>query len=348
MSQNNPYLSGSGGQGSMFSDILATVGAMESPEPDIRGKRVQFDPQVEQRTIRLLRDWGQNRKQWKNIFADFMRDFTAQTPQFEANIGAENKFLTWLRDPGGLEAKLAGIRAVESANDRIAQETEKKLALDFADNQSNFGRLAAGGTGSSADYARRLAAGTRIGEALTTRFLGRDTARERADLGAVTNTRLGTMGKINQNLNLLLTRKLLPQQLSDAELNNMISSLAGITNIRNAVSQPVFWNVPDEYDKAAAYMDLAANTAMDIGSIYSSGGMGGMSMGAGGMGTGGGAGGVGGGMNFMSMFGGAGGGGAGTTSASTSGASAPVTYVPRSIPMTTGLQTPSWYGSQWQ
>lgn len=229
-------------------------------EPDMHGKRVVFDPQVDRRTNQLLRDWTGNRNQWKTLFNQWLSDFNAQTPEVEANVGAENQFLKWLRD-GGLEAKLAGIRADEAAADKLAERN----ALDFADNQANFGRVLTGAPGSSsADYARRIRSGIRIADD----FAQRAPARERADLASVTNIKLGTMGRINANLQALLNRQLQPQQLSDAELGALIGMLGGITNIRNAVAQPVFWREKSSSEKIGDILDTFADSAYKGANAY--------------------------------------------------------------------------------
>lgn len=236
----------------------------------MRGKRVVFDPQVDRRTVQLLRDWTGNRGSWKSLFSDWLQDFNAQTPEVEANVGAENDYLKWIRD-GGLENKLAGLRVAEGAADRTAL----KNSLDFADNQANFANVlggSGGGRTSSADYARRL----RVGSRISSDFAGRDTARQRMDLGNVINLKLGTQGRINANLAGLLSRKLLPQQLSDMELRELTNALGNITNIRNAVSQPVFWREKSSSERIGDILDTFADSAYKGASAYMSfSGMGG-------------------------------------------------------------------------
>lgn len=249
-------------------------------EPDMRGKRVVFDPQVDARTTQLLKDWTGNRSSWKGIFSDWLKDFNAQTPEVESNVAADNDYLKWIRD-GGLERNLSGLRVAEGAADR----TGMKNALDFADNQSNAANIltGAGGRSSSADYARRLKVGNRI----ASEFAGRDTARTRADLGNVINLKLSTQGRINANLAGLLSRKLQPQQLSDMELRELTNALGSITNIRNAVSQPVIWRERGSLEKTADVLDSFATSAYKGASAYatfSGMGGGGMAGGAGGAG----------------------------------------------------------------
>lgn len=233
--------------------ILSGFADLFNPdEPDIRAKRVVFDPQVDQRTNRLLGDWNRNRRQWTSIYSNWLTDFNAQTPEITSNVNKENDFMKWIRD-GGLESTLSGIRAEE----RTADETHRRQALDFADNQASRAGIFSGGNpgSSSADYARRLASGNR----LLADFAGRDTARQRGDLGTVVNMKLATAGRINDNLTRLLNRQLQPQQLSDSELMSMINSLGQISNIRNNVSQPVFWREKSSSEKVGDVLDTFAD-----------------------------------------------------------------------------------------
>ncbi len=237
--------------GALFGDI-AKIG--QSTEPDMHGKLVVFDPKVFRDTNSLLSDWSSNRNDWKNTFNNWKTSFDAATPEFKSNINRENDYLGYLRD-GGFEKTLAGIRASEGQ----ADQKERQNDLDFAGGSVDRAKLAdnSGPGGSSADFARRLRAGSRI----DAEFAGRAPARERADLGTVTNVKLGTMGRMNANLDALVNRQLTPQQLSDSELQNMVHSLAGIQGVRMGSASPVFWRQTGLGEQLAAPLDDALSIA---------------------------------------------------------------------------------------
>lgn len=221
-------------------------------EPDVKGELVTFDPRFKNKQDQLFKDWRGNRADWKATYDKWLRDFTESTPEYEKNIGSENEFLRWLQD-GGLSTKNAGFRVRERAADEAAQ----KNALDFAENRSNFAKVVSGMTGSSsADYARRLAAGRRISDD----FAGRDVARERADFGNETNLRLGLQGKLNENLDKLLNRQLMPQHLSDAELNALTASLNAIGSGTQFGAQPKFWEDKDWVERIGAFTQGVGDT----------------------------------------------------------------------------------------
>jgi hypothetical protein len=246
---------------------------MVDEEPDIQGKLAVFDPQVFKRSNWLMRDWDANRNQWKSIYNDWFQDFQASEKDFKANVDRDNDYLKYLRD-GGFERTLSGLRA----SARAADETEKTMAMDFAGNQLDKGRILSGGRlgRSSADYARAL----RVGQRLGAEFAGRDVARERGDLGWVNQVKLGTQGAINRNIDLALNRKLMPQHLSDSELMNLIGGLQGIQGIRMGSASPVFWREKGGWEKAGDVLDTfadgaykGANAAMTFSGM--GGGMGG-------------------------------------------------------------------------
>ena len=214
----------------------------------MKGKLVVFDPQVFNRTKGLLSDWKNNRADWKKTFGQWRSDFDSATPEWESNINKENDYFKFLRD-GGFESQLSGLRARE----READQREKANALDFAEGATERSRFAGGAGigGSSADFARRLKAGSRIEAG----FGGRDAARERSDIGWVNNMKLGTLGRINSNIDKMVNRQLTPQQLSDAELTGMIQSLAGIQGVRMGSARPVFWRDTSLWEEIAAPVD---------------------------------------------------------------------------------------------
>lgn len=235
--------------GALFGDITK-IG--QSTEPDMHGKLVVFDPKVFGRTNKLLTDWSTNRAQWGDTFNKWKSDFNAATPEFQNNVNRENDYLKYLRD-GGFEQTLSGIRAKEHQNDLA----EQKNALDFAGGSADRARLASGGGSSSADFARRL----RTGDRIASDFGARDTARERGDLNWTNQMKLGTMGRINQNLDALVNRQLTPQQLSDSELQTMVHTLGGIQGIRMGSASPVFWRQTGLGEQLAAPLDDALSIA---------------------------------------------------------------------------------------
>lgn len=249
-------------------------------KPNIKAYRAIFDQPVFKDTNALLDDWKTNRGAWKDTYSKWLGDFNKQTPEITSNVNQENSFLKWIQG-GGLDKQLSSLRTKEGSADKLAQ----KNALDFAGNNAGYADLVTGGGGgrtSSADYARRLASGTRIAD----EFAQRAPARERADLGTSISLKLGTAGRANANLERLLNRELMPQQLSDGELRELSGALGGITNIRNAVSQPVFWRKKSGMEQAANILDSLAQGAEKGMKAYSSfsgigGGMGGMGGGSG-------------------------------------------------------------------
>lgn len=226
---------------------------------DTKGELVPFDPRFYGRQTRLFRDWTGARNTQKEGYANWLKEFQATEPEFKANVEAENTFTKWLRD-GGFSASLAGLRTRE----RAADEVGLKNALDYADAGNNASKIFSGantGTSSSADYARRLRSGGRI----SSEFAGRDVARERADLGNEINIKLATEGRINANLDRLLSRKLLPSQLSTQQLNELTAALNAIGSGTQFGAQPKFWE-----DKS--YLEHAGAFTQGVGDTYYGGG----------------------------------------------------------------------------
>lgn len=228
-------------------------------EPDVKGELVVYDPRFYNKQSKLFKDWRVNRDTVRQGYSDWLTAFKGSEPEYAENIGKENEFTKWLRD-GGFSAQNAGLRTRE----RAADEAGLKNALDFAGNNANAAKLYFGGstgTSSSADYARRLASGNRI----ASEFAGRDVARERADKTSEINIKLATEGRINANLDKLINRKLLPGQLSTAELNELTAALNAIGSGTQYGAQPKFWE-----DKTVAQRFGAF--AQGVGDTYYGGG----------------------------------------------------------------------------
>lgn len=224
-----------------------------------------FDPKVFKDTNSLLSDWKTNRGAWKDTYSKWLGDFNKQTPEITSNVNQENSFLKWIQG-GGLDKQLSSLRAEEGGADRLAQ----KNALDFAGNNAGYADLVTGGGGgrtSSADFARRLASGTRIAD----EFAQRAPARERADLGTSINLKLGTAGRANANLERLLSRDLQPHQLSDQELLEATGALGGIQKVRMGSASPVFYRQRGLGEQLMAPLDDIVSS-YGIGSKPSPGG----------------------------------------------------------------------------
>jgi hypothetical protein len=243
--------------------IFGAMANLTQGDPETKGHLVVFDPQVFNRTKGLLTDWSKNQSQWKNLFSHWLEDFNAATPDYKKNATREIDYLDYLRN-GGFEKTLAGLRVKESAADRAAMDN----ALDFASGATKRGTFLTGGTGSSADYARNLSVGKRISDD----FLTRDAARERGDLTATTNLKLGTMGKMNEMLDRLVNRQLRPQDLTNSQLLQSIQALGGIQSLRMGSASPEFYKDLDFIQRLAGVFDTVVDTAGNLLSAYGGGG----------------------------------------------------------------------------
>ncbi len=233
------------------------------------GKLVTYDPRFKVSQDRLFKDWNKNRRDWRQRYSDWLTDFNESTAEVEANAQRDKDLLRWQQDFFGGEG-LARKNEVFRAKERAADETERLMAQDFADNSANFARVAGGGSAlgaSSADYARRSRLGSRLGAS----FAGRDVARERADFATETNAKVGVAGvgrQINTIIEQLSNRQLQPQQLSDAELAASIATLNAIGSGTQFGADKVFWNKPNAWDKVGGTFALVGNGIQD----YYSGG----------------------------------------------------------------------------
>lgn len=227
-------------------------------EPNIKSKFVITDPRFYNRQTQAFGDWTKRRGDWLDTFRKWKSGFDADTPAFKENLDRENDYLKYIRD-GGFANSLADLRTREHQGDIAAKEN----ILDFAGGSTDRARLGTG-VSSSADFARRLKVGSRI----ESDFAGRDTARERGDLGWVNQLKLGTMGMINKNIEALNNRTLLPAQLSDAHLGAMIDQLGKLGAMTQYGATPVFWEDRNIMQHLGDAMEGGAQT------YYGNGGMG--------------------------------------------------------------------------
>jgi hypothetical protein len=246
-----------------MSEMFTSMANLTQGDPKMKGSLVVFDPAVFSKTNRLLGDWKDSRSMWKTNFANFLEKFKASKPVFELAMKRENDYLSYLRD-GGFESTLASLRTGE----RKADEDERTQALDFMDAGVNRANFMSGVSNSSADAARRLRVGARIGA----EFSGRDAARKRSDVDWANRMKLGTMGKIQSNIDALLKRELMPNQLNDSQLAQMVATLAQIQGVRLGSAQPEFHLDRDTIQKLAGAFDSVVDTAGSLLSAYGGGG----------------------------------------------------------------------------
>lgn len=242
-------------------------------EPDMRGKRVVFDPQVDARTNFLLKDWGQQRRNDRAFLADWTKDFNAATPEYEANAGQEKAELAKFFD-GTYQGYLSGLRTAEAGARRSAGDR----ALQFARGNVDRANILGGSPNGNNSASRALS--YNLGRDIENDIALNGVARERQDFNWLVGNQSANIGRRNAITDGLLARKLLPTQLSDQQLMFAINSLGSITNIRNAISQPVFWREKGTMEKVGDVLDTFADSAYKGANAFSTfsgmgGGMGG-------------------------------------------------------------------------
>lgn len=272
--------------------ILSSFTDLFNPdEPNMKGKLVVFDPQIFKRTKGQLAQYDQNQSEWNDVYGKFKNDWQAGQPAAENQAKQESSFLDKFYN-GDFASHLAGLRAQEANAKRAAGDR----ALQFASGATDRAALLRGEPTGTSSATRAMA--LRQGKDIENDVALSGVARERADLGTVTQAQLGALGARTGILDAVTKRQLLPHQLNDQELMFAIQALHNIQSTRMGAASPVFWREKSGSEKVGDILDTFADSAYKGANAYASfSGMGGGGMGGGmgGMGGGGKSGGGGGG-----------------------------------------------------